>query len=238
MGRVLRFGEHAMGQDLARELVEGAKGPHVLESDGDRGFVEKLFSDLRLNAGVILSFGTGLEIMLPVMRRLVQNGELRVDASVENVALLTLTAITIAYLQEEREERARRALERDSKSLLEELKLRGIGNGIVRKAVGCVRALGALAKILLRHRGHVLASLLEMLGYSALCLPVIGSVKALIGAHGLTLDNFANNMASVAVGLGALSLKNGLEYLRGLASRAKGPGDDGDEDGQDLIVEQ
>lgn len=221
MVRIERFGGYSAAMGIAEEFVAAVPAAMVAESGGVRDVLSKILADLKVNAGVIMSFGTGLEVMMPLVRRLVQNGELKVDLNVENAVLLTLTALTIAYLQEEREEAARRMLDRDSRSLLEELKLRGVGNGIVKKVVGCIKAVGALARVLMKHRGHVLSSFFEMLGYTALCVPVIGAIKSVVNMHGLTLDTFPQNMASLALGLGSLGMKQGVEYIRGLADRSR-----------------
>lgn len=227
MVRIHKFNHYSTALGMAEDFAAAIHPALVSESDGS--YLSKLVDDLKLNAGVIMSFGTGLEVMIPLVRRLVENGEVRVDMNVETATMLTLTAITIAYLQEERDEKVRRRLERDSKSLLEELKLRGVGNGIVKKTVGCLEAIGAVARLLMRHRGHVLASFFEMLGYSSLCIPVINAIKSIVGAYQFTLDNFQHNMASLAMGLGALLAKQGVEYLRGLVHR-RGGGEAGGED--------
>lgn len=224
MSRIHNFRVYSEAVGMAEDFV-GALSVGMVSESGGPSVLDKIVADLKLNAGVITSFGTGLEVLIPLVRRLIENGELKVDLTTETATMLTLTAITIAYLQEEREEKARRRLERDSKSLLEELKLRGVGNGIVKKTVGCLKAIGAVAKLLMRHRGHVLTSFFEMLGYSALCLPVINAIKSIVGTYHFTLDNFSQNMASVAMGLGSLSAKQGVEYLRALIHRRKGGAD-------------
>jgi hypothetical protein len=221
MVRIHKFKAYSEAATLAGSFVGALTGDHpVYESGGDGARVlAKIVAKLKLNAGIIMSFGTGMEVLVPLVRRLIENGEIKVDLNTETATLLTLTAITIAYLQEEKEEKARRRLERDSRSLLEELKLSGVGNGIVKKTVGCIKAIGAVARLLMRHRGHVLTSFFEMLGYTALCLPVINAIKSIVGTYHFTLDNFKQNMASVALGLGALSAEQGLEYLKNLIHR-------------------
>ena len=234
MVRIQRFDGYSAAVEMAEGFLDAVPGVMVSEAGKFGDLISKITADLKINAGVIMSFGTGMDVMIPLVHRLVENGELKVDLNPETVALLTLTSITIAYLQEERDERARHRLERDSKSLLEELKLRGIGNGIVKKVVGCLKAVGAVAKLIMRHKGHVLTSLFEMLAYSALCVPVVSALKALVGTYHFTVDNFPNHMASLGVGLASLGAKQGIEYLRNLVDKAR----EGDDEGPDQMINE
>lgn len=78
-----------------------------------------------------------------------------------------------------------------------------------------------------------------MLGYAALCVPVLNSIKFLVSSHNWSLDTFSNNIASVVIGLASLSTKSLLKWLYNLADKAtKGPEEVESEDDEKLIQEQ
>lgn len=237
--KLLKFNEYSQTIQLTEEFLQGVKQEAIFESDDHKSVLNKLAEDLKLNLGIIVSFGTGMDVMIPIVRRLCENGEIKVDLTFETLAMITLTAVTIAYLEEVKDNEKKQVLESDSKSLLEELKLRGVGNGIIKKVVNCIKSIGSLTALLFKHQRSIIQSFFDMLGYAALCVPVLNSIKFLVSSHNWSLDTFSNNIASVVIGLASLSTKSLLKWLYNLADKAtKGPEEVESEDDEKLIQEQ
>lgn len=241
---ILKFEHYNHAVDLRHQFKQYFNNEILLESEGTKKVLKSVVNDLRLNTAVIFSFGTGMELLIPIVKKLCENGEFKIDLNIQTVTLMTLTAVTIAYLEEVKEEKLRKELEKDSKSLLEEMKLRGVGNGIIKKIVRCIKSIGSLAKLVTKHKKSIITSFFEMLGYAALCVPVLNSVNALVGKYDMTLDSFSKNIASLILGLGSLSVKNIFNWLMDKGTMNQNADEyvdsryDSDDDEDKLIKEQ
>jgi hypothetical protein len=97
--------------------------------------------------------------------------------------------------------------------MLEELKMRGIGQGIVKKFVSALVAINKFFKMLFRGTPYVVNGLLDMFGYTALLLPCMNALSMFIGKYDITIENIAANLLSLGVGVGALLAKQGVAWL-------------------------
>jgi hypothetical protein len=236
--KLLKFNDYSQTISLTEEFLHFAKQDAIFESEENKSTLEKLASDLKLNLSIILSFGTGMDVFIPIVRRLCENGEIKVDLTKENLAMITLTAITIAYLEEVKNKEKKEILEKDSRSLLEELKLRGVGNGIIKKVVECIKSIGNLVSLIFKHQRSIIQSFFDMLGYAALCIPVLNSINFLISTHNWNLDTFTKNIASIVLGLASLTTKSLLNWLYNLADKAKGNSDDSNDDEEEKLIQE
>lgn len=211
---ILKYEQWGEAYDLANLFQESISKEILLESSEEsKNILNNIVKYLKLNVAIIFSFGTGMELLIPIVRNLCENGELKINLTIETVAMMTLTAVTIAYLEEAKEEKLRRQLEKDSRSLLEEMKLRGVGNGIIKKIVRCIKSIGSLAKLIFRHKKTVVTSFFEMFGYAALCVPILNGLKTLVGTYQMTLDSFSHNISTLLLGIGGLSVKSIINWF-------------------------
>ena len=145
MTKILKFKEHENWYNLAENLIEGIINPPILESTENEqeisSILKNLQTDLNFNIKLIFTFGTGIASMYPIVLSLIKNQNLKVDLTTENIVLLTLTSVVILALETQKDMNVSKE---DAKTLLTELKLRGIGNGIVKKMVKCLKSLDNL----------------------------------------------------------------------------------------------
>ena len=97
--------------------------------------------------------------------------------------------------------------------MLEELKMRGVGNGIVKKYVEVTKAIGKFFQIVFRGTPYVIKSFVDMFAYSALLLPAMNAVAAAVGKYDLTVDTAVANLVSLGVGVGTFLGKQVVSYL-------------------------
>lgn len=244
--QLIKFNTWSKSYDIGQEFLSYLKIQPVNEAEsGDfKQMLQEIINKYRLNIALTLSFGTGLEVFIPVVKRLCENGEFKIDLTPENLVMMVVTAVTIAYLEETKEEKARKLLEddpdiseyeieqkdeliskleTDSKSLLEELKLKGIGNGIIKKLLLVIKSIGKLSRFIFRKSKTVIESFFDMFGYAAICIPILNSIKILISNYQWTLDNFNNNIESVILGLTSLSAKHIINWFLDLRKDKKLP---------------
>ena len=135
---IKRFSDYNLQNEMADEFLKSFD-KMIVESDGGSSYkkvAKKVISDLKLNVSLVTTFGAGIGALYPVVDGLMKNMNMdSFNLNTESIVLLTLASVAITYLEEKKcksiEEEEE--LTKDSKSMLEELKMRGFGNGIVKK---------------------------------------------------------------------------------------------------------
>jgi len=214
MSKILKFSEHQNWYKIAENLINGIINPPLLESSENQ---EEIFSilknfqkDLKFNIKLILTFGMGITSMYPIVFGLIKNQNLKVDLSYENIVLLTLTSIVILAMKTNKDIEISKE---DVKTLLTELKLRGIGNGIVKKIIKCLNSLGNVVVLLFKNTPKVIRNLLDMFAYTSLLIPTMNALSAIINDYNWTIDTTIGNLYSLGIGISTFLSKNGLDYL-------------------------
>jgi len=241
--RVLKFNELVQSQQKAEEFIREMENSNMNDSNlTDTNFnkiLKNLSNDLKFNIGLLTTFGTGIKFMIPIVQSLIVNKELNVELNDENLVLIAITTISIVYLQEKGNKTGNTTIpcpncskskenceifdgrgwvkskvtREDTKTLLEELKLRGVGNGIIKKLVKCFESIGKLFQIIFKNTQYVISGFLDMLGYTALLLPTMNAINALISRYEFNLDTLPGNLMSVGVGFSSFALKNSMDFL-------------------------
>ena len=102
---------------------------------------------------------------------------------------------------------------KDTSTILEELKLRGIGNGIVKKLVKCLQAIQNIIKVIFKNTSYVVGSLIEMFSYTAILIPTMNAISWWVGNYKFDIDSLPKNILSLGVGITGFLAKNGFNYL-------------------------
>ena len=153
--------------------------------------------------------------MAPVVERLINNMKLSIDVTPENIVLLTITALSIAYIEEKviKKEEGCEEDKKESRSLLEELKLRGIGNTIVKKLLNCLKSIVNIFGLVWKHKIGIVETLSELFTYTALFIPTMNAILYIVGKYDLTLDTMAGNFLSIGMGISTSAAKNAISSL-------------------------
>ena len=208
--KVLKWQDYSKSIDLAQDFLENIKSSlFEAKSQKDENeiikYLEKVKQDLSLYFAFASTVGTGVGFALPIVKNLIENANLQIESSSENLILLTITCFTITYLEIKKgqlDPLQVDLLRKDSKSLLTELKLRGIGGGIVKKIIH------------FKAFGLVVQGFLDIFAYTAILVPFMNGVKYIVGKYDLTLDNFVGNFTSLGVGVTSLAAKHGIDYIK------------------------
>lgn len=214
MAQIFRFKEHNKWFQIAEDFLESIINPSLNESSENdvqiNSILKNLQSDLKFNVKLIFTFGTGIASMCPIVLNLIKNQNLKIDLTQESVALLTLTSVVILALEIEKDSEISKD---DVKSLLTELKLRGIGNGIVKKMVSAFRSIGNLLQLLFRNTSRTIRSLIDMFAYTSILIPTMNAINSIISDYNWSMDTVIGNLSSLGVGLLTFLAKNGWDYL-------------------------
>jgi hypothetical protein len=189
----------------------------LTESKEDsESILKKIISDLNLNFRLVTTFGFGIGAFLPIVNQLMKNMDLSsVELTRESIVLLTLTAVSIIFLEEKKPKDTQEEAEliKDSKSMLEELRMKGIGDGIVKKVIKCLQSTKNVFKIVTKHLGAVVACFMDMFAYSALMVPIMTTLSNVINKFDLNLDTMPQNFLMLTAGISTIIAKHGISYL-------------------------
>jgi hypothetical protein len=214
MTQIFKFKEHIQWYELAENFLDNIINPQVFESsensDGVMSILKNLQRDLKFNIKLIFTFGTGIASMYPIVLNLIQNQNLKIELSQENISLLTLTSVVILALESENDYEISKE---EVKSLLTELKLRGIGNGVVKKMVSSLKSIGNLLSILFKNTSKTIRNLIDMFAYTSILIPTMNALNSIISDYNWNMDTIIGNLSSLGVGLFAFLAKNGWDYL-------------------------
>jgi hypothetical protein len=189
---------------------------------------KKVISDLKLDMSLVLTFGAGIGALYPVVHKMMSNLDLSsVELNLETVVLLTIASVTIVYLEEKKfktpQEEDR--LTKDSKSMLEELRMRGIGDGLVKKVIKAIVSIKNIFSLLGKHIGAVVGGVIDMFGYTAILIPVMNAILSIIGKYDMSVDAVIQNFFSLSMGIASRIAKHGLveliNKLKGFISNKK-----------------
>lgn len=227
--------------DMSNRFIELLQGYQINESMSEyniKDVLRDLSKDLKFNYSLIFTFGAGIKIMFPIVENLIRNESLKIEFTNENILLLTLTALAITYLEEKNNKIGDNKIKcscdvvskdcqvckgsgyidsevtrDDARTLLEELKLRGVGNGIVKKLVNCFKSIGNIIKVLFKNSPYVINGLIDMFGYTAMLFPTMNAISALVGEYELNMDTLPGNFLALGAGIGTFLAKRGFNYI-------------------------
>ncbi len=237
--KILKYKEHKIINSMVSCFVDNFNDPVLTESvDFDvKSILKSLSKDLKFNFILISRFGFGITAIYPIIENLIKNGNLNIDMSPENIILITLASLSIAYLDESNNKSGNSMVDcgclgkddcekcsgsgkiksdvskKDAQTLLEELKLRGVGNGIVKKLVLCIKSISSIIRSLFEKSPFIIKGLIDMIGYTSLLVPTMNAMNALVGKYELNMDTLPSNFLSLGIGVVSFLAKNGINYL-------------------------
>lgn len=215
--KIKKFHELSIQSDMTDFFIENLRSK-ILEDKVDKSFVEDIIKktqkDLKLNFTILATYGAGITAIYPIIFDLVNNSKLNIDMSPEKIVLLIITALTIVYLEEGKLDiKKAEGVKRDSKTMLEELKLNGIGNNIVKKVIKCFKSVQNIFNLIGKHSGKIAEYIYDMFSYTALLIPFLNAVAAVVGKYDLNIDTLPGNFIGIGVGIGSIVAKNGISYI-------------------------
>lgn len=218
MTSIKRYNDYQDFDKMAYDFIDGLESI-IKESDTDddnyKSIFRKFIKDLKLNFALIGTFGTGIGTFIPIVDKLMRNMNISTEIDTEKIVLLTICSLTIIYLEEKKfkDEKEEQNLIDDSKSMLEELKMMGLGNGIVKIVIKALSSIKNIFNIIGKHVGAVVGGIIDMFAYTALLLPVLNGIQYIIGKYDLTPETLAQNLIGLAAGMGTIIAKHGIVYI-------------------------
>jgi len=214
MNKIKRFHD-LHNEELALEFINSLDGLLNESDESDDQYVsvqDKIISDLKLNFRLIGTFGAGITSFYPLVDAIMRNTPLEIEKTPEVIVMMTICAISIIYLEEKkfRDSKEEEIITKDSKSLLEELKMRGVGNGVVKKLIKSLTSVKSIFYLFGKHLGAVVGGFIDMFAYTAMLMPILNGILYLIGKYDLNLETLPQNFLGLGVGIGTVIAKHGI----------------------------
>lgn len=185
----------------------------ITESNTHTSIMKSVLDDLKLNTELVLTFGAGLGTFLPLVQNLLTN--MKLEANANSALLLTVCAFTIIYIEEKKckDGAQEDLLVKDSKSMLEELRMHEIGNGTVKKVVKLFKSIMGIFNLIGKHIGKIVETFVDMFAYASILVPIMNGLAYLVGKYELTIDSFIFNISGLAMGIGTIIAKHGIMFI-------------------------
>lgn len=211
---IIKFREYSLQDSMVVDFLNSFD-KMITESDETsyKKIEKKVISDLKLNAELVLTFGAGIGAFYPIVARLMNNMSIdSIELTPDRIVLLTIAAITIIYLEEKKckSSKEEEILTKDSKSMLEELKMMGIGNGIVKKLIKGLKSITNIFSLIGKHLGAVVGGFIDMFAYTSMLIPIMNGILYVIGKYDMNLDTLCDNFMGLAMGIGTVIAKHGI----------------------------
>lgn len=217
--KISKYSEFDLQNSLVEDFILGLDGK-LTESESDgrswKDIQTKVLDDLKLNTSLALTFGTGIGAFYPIVEKLMKNLSTEsIDVTKHTVVLLTIAAITIIYLEERKakSKEEQQILTRDSQSMLEELKLKGIGNGLVKKVMSALKSVKNIFSLISKHLGAIIGGFMDMLAYTALLIPIMNAIAYVIQKYDMNLETLTSNFLTLSMGIATLVAKHGISEI-------------------------
>lgn len=211
MSKIYKVEEYSRFEKLTLDFLESIDNDIIIEnqkSDDNDKLVKKIIKDLKLNFNLVGIFGSGIGAFYPIVTSLLS--DMSIEVTQEVAVLSTICATTIIYLEESKIKyfEKRKKLVKDSKTLLEELKLRGVGNGIIKKLITAFHSIKNIFSIISKHLGAVITGFIDMFSYTSILIPVMNAIYFVIDKYDMNLDNILSNFAGLALGITTIAGKH------------------------------
>lgn len=179
--------------------------------------IKSISKDLNINLKFISTFGFAISGLYPIVEGLMKNMDITsIEITPRSIVMISLSAIAVIYLEEKDSKlngEERLEMERETKSLLMELKLSGIGNGIVKKISESIKSIKNILNIILKHLGKAIESIIDMFSYTSLLIPVLNSVTYIITKYKFNIDDLIYNLSGISMGLVTIAVKQGVSEI-------------------------
>lgn len=213
MGKIYKCSELELYELMANDFINSFDNLIIEDHKKSKykGLFDKITSDLKLNVSYVGLFGAGITVFYPIVEKLMMRIS-DIEITDETVILSTICAASIIYLEEKKSKNVKEEDEitMDSKSMLEELKMKGVGNGIIKKLIKAFQAIKNIFSIIGKHIGALIGGFVDMFAYVAIMIPILNAIQFIIGKYDLNLDTIVQNFIGLSIGVGTLIAKHGI----------------------------
>src|SRR5574344_335853 len=218
MEKVLCFDDYAridefyqmIGNCILNESVtDDFKTKQSIYKDALESFKTTYAKAFSLNLGFIGKFSTAITVFCPIIEKLMKGQNISYDVtSPTTIIMIAIASITIIVSTEKNKYgNTHDMCVKISKSIIEELKMRGVGEGLVKKSVKILELIKKLFMKIGRCVSLLIFELGEMFAYTALMIPIMNAIFSFVGKYSFTFDTCIFNLKTFIFGVATLGAK-------------------------------
>ena len=160
-----------------------------------KSIVKQVVSDMKLNADFMMTYGLGISAFVGPVMELLHNKNINVTKYDATLLIMTASYILLSKSKD------------DLSKLSDELKKRGIFNElkdvmkIINGSIGLFKTIG-------KKVGVTVTTLLDVLSFTFMSVPVLNVLKDIAAEKGFSVDNMNELVTGLALSAGSYGLKN------------------------------
>jgi hypothetical protein len=217
MTRILKYEELNNWEQIAQDFISQIQNPIISESEDNEesltDHIKDIFNRLGFNLELIVTFGTGVKFMFPIVSNLIDNMQLEIQPSREDIVLLCITTFAIMNLQHRKESSITR--EEIKNKLNPEVQMKfGNPRSIVNKLLKCFKGIYDFIKKFPRLFGVAVESILDMFSYTSMLIPAMNAIGYFCDKYDLTPDNLIGNLYSLGVGIMTITSQKLYQFVK------------------------
>jgi hypothetical protein len=217
MNKILKFEEYQNWEEIAKDFLINLENQNVSESEDHNGslntIIKDIFSRLGFNLELTLTFGTGVKLMYPIVDNLINNMNLQIKPSTEDIVLLCITVISIMFLHNKKNPPI--SSDDIKNKLNPEIQMKfGNPRSIVNKLLECFKQIFNFINKFPKLFGVAMGNILDMFSYTSILLPVMNAISLFCQKYELTPDNLLGNLLSLGVGIMTISTKHFFDFVK------------------------
>lgn len=212
--RVLKYSDYNKAENLVNYFVSSMNVSDSYDYK-DNETLKNIFTKLNINPGIEDSLKNLINPSYNIVEKIMNNSSLNVELTADNLNLLNISVLMVYYLEafksgfikDVKPYENSELLISDIKNLLEELKLSGIGNGIVKKIVECFKSISEIVKELLSNSENDIECIFCI--DDSKLTTILNAISLMIDKYKFNIENF-NNLHSELSSMGISYLVNKL----------------------------
>ena len=225
MAKILKFNEYKDWDSIAQEFLYSIENPIISESERNEDSFQKacedIFHKLGFNVELTLTFGTGVKLFYPIVSKFVENLQLEIKPTFEDVVLLCITVISIIYLRYKKEPPI--SADDIKNKLNPEVQMKfGNPRKLVEKIVSSFKHIYEFIKKFPKLFGVALNNIFDMFTYTSILIPVMNAIALFCSKYQITPDNLVGNLASLGVGVATISSKRLIDFMKNKLGKNNG----------------
>jgi len=182
---------HMMYEEILRENGN-------IENSKSKSMVKQVLEDLKINSDFMFTFGVGISGFAGPVKTLLENKGLHV--SEYDVILLVITAFYILLTKSKD----------DIDTLMAKIKEHKLDSEI-KHVVKFINGTVGIFKVIGNKIGVAVTSLIDVLGFTFMSVPVLNTLKSLAAEQGFTIDNVEQMLTGFLLSAGTYLVKNILK---------------------------
>jgi hypothetical protein len=169
-----------------------------ISDEESKSMVKKVIDDLKLNADFMFTFGVGISAFAGPVSELLSNGGIHITKY--DVTLLIITAFYILLTKSKE----------DVDTLMAKVKEHKLESHL-KKVVKFIYSTVDLFKVVGNKVGVTITTLVDVLAFTFMSVPVLNLIKNLAAEKGFNIDNVSQLFAGVLLSAGTYLIKNMLK---------------------------